>query len=495
MAKKKKQKISPVTKSVFLALGILLALLLLIYIYFTFYFKNHFFWRTELNHLSVSGMTLEEAQDKLKAETDSYLLTIYDRDGNKYHINAADINYTYIPGKEEKQLLSDQQSWKWVGSLFSAPSLTLKTTVSYDEDLLAAAVSALPCFQTENIIEPVDAYIEKNEDGYSIIPENPGTHLLFDPVLAKVTDAVSCGDTELHLSDDEYLAPEITADDTVITHCFDTINTYLATTITYDIADENEVLDRSTTIDWIQLEDDYSVSINQTKLTAYVQSLASKYNTYADVRNFLTSKGDIVQIGGGDYGWIISKEKEAEQILTDFASGTSITREPVYEQRAISRDADDIGNSYVEIDYTNQHLWYYKDGKLITESDIVSGKLNNGNGSPDGIYKIVYKQSPAVLKGEDYESDVTYFMPFAYNVGIHDASWRNTFGGDIYKNSGSHGCINIPFECATAIYENIDTGTPVIAYYREPVSLTSKSAKISNAYSYTDPEKDAGQQP
>lgn len=50
----------------------------------------------------------------------------------------------------------------------------------------------------------------------------------------------------------------------------------------------------------------------------------------------------------------------------------------------------------------------------------------------------------ATLVGENYASDVRYFMPFAYNVGIHDASWRSTFGKEIYKTSGSHGCINVP---------------------------------------------------
>ena len=104
--------------------------------------------------------------------------------------------------------------------------------------------------------------------------------------------------------------------------------------------------------------------------------------------------------------------------------------------------ADDIGNTYIEIDYTNQHLWYYKDGSLVVDSDLVSGNLNNGNGSPDGDFsRVISRQSPATLKGEDYESDVTYFMPFAYNVGLHDASWRSSFGGSIYKNGGSHGCI------------------------------------------------------
>ena len=192
-----------------------------------------------------------------------------------------------------------------------------------------------------------------------------------------------------------------------------------------------------------------------------------------------------VKIGGGDYGWVINKKGEAAQIVEDIKNGESVTREPKYEQRAFVEGADDIGNTYIEIDYTNQHLWYYKDGSLVVDSDLVSGNLNNGNGSPDGVFKVISRQSPATLKGEDYESDVTYFMPFAYNVGLHDASWRSSFGGSIYKNGGSHGCINLPYDAADTIYKNVELGTPVVAYYREDVKLTSNNAKVSNAYSYS----------
>lgn len=78
-------------------------------------------------------------------------------------------------------------------------------------------------------------------------------------------------------------------------------------------------------------------------------------------------------------------------------------------------------------------------------------------------------------------------MPFAYNIGIHDASWRNTFGGTIYKTSGSHGCINVPPAFAEQLFNAVDKGTPVVAYYREAVTLTNNAAKMSNAYSYVAP--------
>ena len=347
----------------------------------------------------------------------------------------------------------------------------------------------MDCFQEENITEPESARVELGDDGYYIEPEKPGTHMILENVLAKVKEAVSAGEPSIELTDEDYVSPEYTSESDEIKGLMERINSYENAEITYEIKDYEEKLDKEKIRDFLQVEG-FSVTLDEEKITAYVQALASKYNTYADVRTFQTSSGDKVEIGGGDYGWIVNKEKEAEQIKADLDAGKPVSRELCYAQRPFVEGKDDIGNTYVEIDYTKQHLWYYENGELVVESDVVTGNISRNNGSPDGVFKIVYKDSPAVLKGEDYESDVTYFMPFAYNVGLHDASWRNgQFGGDIYKTSGSHGCINLPFEVADKIYKSIKVGTPVIAFYREKVELTAENAKISNAYSYVDPDK------
>jgi lipoprotein-anchoring transpeptidase ErfK/SrfK len=59
---------------------------------------------------------------------------------------------------------------------------------------------------------------------------------------------------------------------------------------------------------------------------------------------------------------------------------------------------------------------------------------------------------------------VTYWMPFYGNIGVHDASWRHSFGGEIYKRVGSHGCVNAPLYLAKIIFEQISEGTPFISY-------------------------------
>ena len=118
----------------------------------------------------------------------------------------------------------------------------------------------------------------------------------------------------------------------------------------------------------------------------------------------------------------------------------------MYAQTAESRNKDDIGNTYVEISLSGQHIWFYKDGKLIIDSDVVTGNVSAGHTTPPGVFRLNYKERNAVLKGEDYETPVSYWMPFNGGIGLHDATWRTEFGGDIYLTSGSHGCVNAPLE-------------------------------------------------
>lgn len=452
------------------------------------HYKTHFFPGTVMSGVDVSELTAEDATDKVSRFVADYLLTIYARDDKKYHIKGPDIGYAYVPNGEIEQILERQDEYDWLNQMKSVQEQEIDLSTTYDPGQLETTLAGLECMQTENMVAPEDAKIEWVDGSYQLIPEVMGSTLDFEKVLELVKEAVADGARELELYD-YYEDPEIRSDDKQLNACMDTIENYFGTSITYTFGEQKPYeLTNETIQSWLTVDEEYQVSVDDVKVTNFVQHMASTYNTYGDVREFKTSLGDKIKIGGGDYGWVIDKEKEKAQIYEDLAAGGSIEREPVYQQVAKKYGAYDIGSTYVEIDYTNQHLWYYKKGELIVETDIVSGNLSRDNGSPDGVFKIVYKQRNATLVGEDYASAVDYFMPFAYNVGIHDASWRNRFGEEIYLVSGSHGCINVPPEVAETIYESIKIGTPVIAYYREKVYLTADNARISNAYSYISEE-------
>ena len=181
-------------------------------------------------------------------------------------------------------------------------------------------------------------------------------------------------------------------------------------------------------------------------------------------RNFKTSTGKTAEVKGGLYGWKIDEWAETESLIKNIMLGSVIEKEPIYIQKARSRDENDIGDTYVEINITKQHLWFYKNGKLLIQSNIVSGNPTKGYQTVLGTYALNYKQENVILKGEDYETNVNYWMPFFGNIGIHDARWRYTFGKEIYKQAGSHGCVNVPPYVAKVIFENIESGTPIVCY-------------------------------
>ena len=106
---------------------------------------------------------------------------------------------------------------------------------------------------------------------------------------------------------------------------------------------------------------------------------------------------------------------------------------------------------------------------LSDKIDIVTGDIReaglslihiltkSGRMTPPGVFGLTYKTKNAVLKGEDYETPVNYWMPFNGNIGMHDATWRRKFGGEVFIKNGSHGCINLPLESAKEIYSYIST--------------------------------------
>ncbi len=234
--------------------------------------------------------------------------------------------------------------------------------------------------------------------------------------------------------------------------------------ITYRFGDQTETLDGEEISKWLIISNDGSLSVNETMAKDYVASLAGKYDTFGKKRSFTTHSGDRITITGGDYGYWMDRVSTRQELISQILSGESAELTPVYYGEAVSYGEDDIGSSYVEVNIGAQHLWVYKNGEVVNETDFVSGGLFKGNGTPEGAYAITYKERDATLVGEGYESSVKYWMPFNGNIGLHDAPWRDAFGGHIYYMNGSHGCVNLPSEKAAQIYDQVEKGEPVIVY-------------------------------
>ena len=151
-------------------------------------------------------------------------------------------------------------------------------------------------------------------------------------------------------------------------------------------------------------------------------------------------------------GWYKNGRKISEKKSKTFKKSKSFT----YVARFIERKP----KTYIKVSISKQKMWYYKNGKLKKSSSVVTG-MRNEHDTPRGNFRVMGKARKIYLIGEDYRSFVNYWMPFYGGYGLHDATWRSYFGGDIYKYNGSHGCVNLPYSVAKYLYNHVPVGTLV----------------------------------
>ncbi len=476
---------SKVKKRAVMIAAVIVLLLAGIYFGVAVYYQSHFLPRTTLNDMDVSGKTQEEVEAMITEEIDGYELTLKERGGKEEIIKGTEISLKPEFGTTISGKIEEQNAYKWLFSFRLAKEFEETTVVSFSRKKLKAAVKALDCMQDANQIDPKDAYCsDYTESGYQIIPEEQGSKIIEEKLLSVLAGALGGLLDSVSLEDkDCYEKPKITTADTNLVNLVDTLNKYTGARINYELGGKTEILDGSTTHTWM-IVNDYQVSIDEEAVDAYATSLRTNYNTAFRGHTLKTSYGTTVTINDGDYGWTVDKDGEKAQIIEDIKSGESIDRELVYSRRAASHGENDYGDTYVEINLTAQHLFFYKNGSLIVESDFVSGNVSKNYDTPTGVYGLTYKERNATLKGENYASDVSYWMPYCNNVGMHDASWRSSFGSNIYKTSGSHGCVNLPAYAAQKIFENIEQGDPVLVYKlpgtESPAAVAQEAAAVVN---------------
>jgi hypothetical protein len=452
-------------KRVVLSIVVFTCTLIVAYLAISAYFMNRFYFGATINCTSISGKTVQEVDDQIASEVDTYVLEIIERGGQKEQIRAEDIALEYIPNGQIQDLKNKQNSFKWIAAVFNREDTTIEKTVSYNEELLKKYVDSLACLNN-NIVEPQNASIKYTDTGYVVIDEVNGNKINKDILYDNVVKAILKGESTVDLETINcYENPKYTSNSKEVVDAKNTLNKYISSVITYNFGQRTEVLNGLTINNWLEVDGDFSITFSEEKVKSYLDALAKSYNTIGKTRELITSIGTSVKVSGGDYGWLINKNKEVQDLISVIKEGQAATKEPAYIQTALTRENNDLGKTYVEINMTKQHLWFYKNGSLIVEGDVVTGNVSKKNTTPAGIYRLKYKQKDATLKGEDYSTQVSFWMPFNGNIGIHDATWRSKFGGNIYMTNGSHGCVNAPYDVAKTIFSNIQPDTPVICYF------------------------------
>lgn len=465
----------PLKKKVFKILGIILGVLLVIYAAFAIFFGSHFMFNTTINGKNYSLKSAKTVAEDMKLQVQDYTLTLEESDGDSEEISGKSVSLEYVPTDELAELVSAQNNFLWITSLWDKPELETKVTVQYDDAKLTNVIKNLACMDPENQIESVDAKPEFKETQFEITEEVIGTQIDEELFNGAVKGAIEAFEDTLNLSETGcYLLPKYVSTSEEVIEACEKMNSYLGAEITYDLHPDTVVVDASVISEWVTVSKKMKVKFSEKKMKEFLSELGKKYDTRGKDRTFKAADGDTVTVSGGGFGWLINEKEEFEQLKKDIKKGEKITREPVYYAygKAVEHTATDWGDTYAEVDLTDQKMYFIKDGNVVLESPVVTGNPNRGNATPQGVYSLTYKTRNAVLRGQrdengkpEYETPVAYWMPFNGGIGFHDATWQSSFGGSRYLTNGSHGCVNMPKDKAAKLYELIPDKCPVICHY------------------------------
>lgn len=444
------------------------------------YYKDTFPMGVWINGIYCTGMTPEEVTDRLDStvgKTAFQSVKVHTIDGKVHVIRPDEYGTSASYQTAVDALYRKSKGYFWLAD-FAGREYHIEPEYSYDMAVMKARLERLD-WLGERLYNPANSVsiVKSALDGYILVDETKDL-LLKDSAVELICDGIVNQLTDIDLSTDEnkkqcYRSIPYTAEMKDTLAKWQGIQEFQSFRMTYVFGDRLETIDENVVSDWMALDNNGQIVfddgnkpvLDESLIEEYVAYLSATYDTVGIEREFQATSGRCVKISGGSYGNAIDTEKEYAFLRNAFLNGESGTRVPEYRAEVWEKGEDDIGSTYIEIDMGAQHMYYYKDGEIVIDTPVVTGNLSRGWDTPSKVCYVYFKQRNRVLRGRNYATPVKYWMAVDGNIGIHDATWRKEFGGDIYLTDGSHGCINTPLEIMSEMYDVVEKGTPVILFY------------------------------
>ncbi|MBF8808656.1 MAG: L,D-transpeptidase family protein [Enterococcus lacertideformus] len=438
------------------------------YAYRSTYYTKHFLPNTVINSINVSNLTVEQANDKLKDTYSNKKISIEENGKVWEQIAKSELGYKDDFSSDLSHLLSQQNAWAWGKNYVSAAEKQKIDPQYTDQQKLETTVETFTNKLTElnkDRTQTQDATIEKSGETFKIKPEVNGDAIDVPTAVNALKNSIKDGKNKSELTAFQ-TKPKVTSTDKTLTEQLNTITTIANVKGTYSINGDTFQIPASAISNWLTYADG-KVALDSAQVKQYITDLGKKYNTSTNDTKFKSTKRGEVTIPVGTYSWTIQTDAEAEALEKAILAGKDFTRSPIV-QGSTTSDHPLIESTYIEVDLKNQHMWYYKDGKVALETDIVSGKPTTP--TPVGVFYVWNKEENATLRGTNddgtpYASPVNYWMPVDWTgVGIHDSDWQPEYGGELWKTRGSHGCINTPPSVMKELFGMVERGTPVLIF-------------------------------
>lgn len=441
------------------------------------YYKGSIPYGTWVNNIYCTGMSYDEVAELL-LENNTYFpeIDVMDKDGKVYHL---------VPDKETYSLSYKENLEKEIASygaakLFTEKHITLTPKVTVHGPAWSAYIQSQPPFSIiQNPPEETRVYILDTDTGFELV-DFCLNNLDKEKASQVIMEAMEAGESRVSLAEkDCYFDLPHTEEEKKIIAKYEALQTFCSQ-ITMNLTIQGETVytvDASVIKNWILEEEngEYSVGkgggflLDEKKVEEYAQSISDEVTTYwGKPWQFVNHDGETIEVNAGNYGRALKTKELSAKLIHAFQTGSSEPYELEFQfYPASSKEVEygaGYGDSYVEVDIENQHVYVYLEGELALDSPCVTGDVKRHRETPKGTFYIEYKQRNRTLRGEDYATPVSYWMHFYNHCGFHDAGWRRSFGEDIYISNGSHGCVNMPPKKAKEMYELVYKGMPVFVY-------------------------------
>ena len=462
-----------------ITIGVVIGIVLIVYIVGAVSFMSRFLPNTFIGDYDISMKTDEEVKELLEEQIAAYQLDVVGN-GFTYQTTSKDIGLSIDSDGIVRAMHNDLDAWEWPLLIMEPEhNESRHMVITYKKDDCEADVAAKVKKFNKDAKAPVDATIVFNEESgaFEVKPEEEGTQFSPKKVKATVTEAIAKLQPRVTLSDEQLKKPKVYSTDKKLKESAELATGMVSAHVTLNLNGQNVAeIDSEELSRFVSISDDLDVKFKEGELDDWVRDLANGYDTIGTARNYTRDDGKQITVKGGSYGWEVDTAATKEAVLEAIKDGKQTELDiPCISTAAVYTGPGerDWGNRYIDVDISEQHVCFYGDnGKIIWQADCISGAPDGKRDTWEGVWYINNKESPSTLIGytesgkKEYETDVTYWMPFEGNgIGFHDASWQPGFGGTMYADGyGSHGCVNLSTKDAKRLYSLVEIGDVVVVH-------------------------------
>lgn len=431
------------------------------------YYNNRFLPSTIINGEECSNKTVDEISNIMQEKVKDYHLNIIYNDITVDELYGRDINIDFGEMDKVLQDICDhQKKVSWLKGFFanSEPINTGRGLI-YDTSVLNQFINSSLVLSITSTTQSVNAGIEFNNGQYQITPAVYGDEINKTAVINKIIGAVNSLNSSLDINkDDCFVKPELTEDNENLIKSCDKANKLIKNKIELNATDDLFEIPVDIKKDWFTVDVAGSLIFDNTAFAKYMDKVDKSYSENTEVHEFKTFHGDTVSVTGGDFGTAIDRTKLAYD-MEDAMFGGSDARVVV----DFIVTGKEIGNSYIEIDLSNQMMWMFVNGEQKLCTPVITGREDGEHTTSEGVYRLKSKTMYRTVTEKGESKDVKYWMSINGEIGICDAEWKNLFGGEIYKTEGSDGSIYVLEDAAKTIYDNSYENMPIVCYHHSIV--------------------------